>query len=179
MTLTGLCSGVLLPAIGVTGFLFARSKSAEAKTTAHDAEFDGAAETPVDRELKLLRDADQVRLVTEAEEGFAIDKQPPGVYGFTCAPQDASPLFRKKIFQSFEVHKLPDGSVSIVGYATEEDAARLALDDSEFSVNLYPDPYGGAVNAVRVPKSRVVRMRGPSRQAGNPLKLEVERNELS
>jgi len=168
--------GVLLLAVGVIGFIFARSKSkaeqAPTNQTAISASDDASNEV-VDKEVETLRAIHQVNLVDEKDEGSGIAHLPNGVFGYSYSPQQETPLFRKKMFQSFEVHKLPDGQIHLIGFVTEREAVQLSAAGAYVEVNLYPEPWGESAKAVSIPTLRVLHARGPSRSDGNALKLEL------
>lgn len=126
-----------------------------------------------DRELDALRARNKVRLVEEREEGCGVAQLPNGVYGFSYAPQQDAPLFTNKMFRNFEVHKLADGAIHVIGFVTEKERAQLSPLNEQIEVKLYPDPYEGSVNAVEVPLDCVTKATGPSREDGNFLKLSV------
>lgn|SRR5689334_20979564 len=125
-------------------------------------------------DLEQLRAAHRVRLVQDAEEGFAADHQPNGVYGFTYAPAEAAiPLFLKKSWHSFEIHKLEDGEIHLVGFVTgtEAETIRKGL---QGEVTLFPDPWEASQELVSVPLSRALpSKKGPSREGGNGLKIAL------
>lgn len=125
--------------------------------------------------LDRLRAAHGVRLVELAEEGVPFPNLPAGVYGFAHSPdKDSSPLYQKHTYQTFEVHKLPDGSRILVGYATPEDAPAFANGAADRELRLYPEPWGTAVELVSVEWERCEpSRRGPSRQDGNYLGLRL------
>lgn len=131
-------------------------------------------ETAAADAFEQLRAAHQVRLLKHSEEGFAAAALPNGVYGFTYAPTEpAVPLFGKKDWHSFEVHKLPDGSRRLVGFVAAAEAA-LIRQGLHAEVVLFPDPWEDATELVSVPMARIVPpKRGPSREGGNGLKLEI------
>ncbi|HEV2689415.1 MAG TPA: hypothetical protein VGV35_12705, partial [Bryobacteraceae bacterium] len=63
---------------------------------------------------ETLRARHQVRPLRPEEEGFAVERLAPGVYGFTYAPgQDEVPIFAHASYHSFEIHKLADQTVYI------------------------------------------------------------------
>lgn len=176
MIVTGLSSDVLLPAIGVMGLLFTRSRSAAKKSPAADnkpLDTTTEPETPEDAERKALRTANKLRLLSEDEEGFGIDRVPAGVYGFTSSPGEAAPLFRQQIFRSFEMHKHLDGEIHLLGFVTAKQTDRLASRDSQLDIILYPDAFGEAERLVTIHVSRIARVEGPSRDEGNALKLDL------
>ncbi len=173
MIVTGLIwSGVLLSAIGVMGL--ATSSRPRPEETSDDnpgASPAGDPKSSTDGGVEHLRAVNKVRPVDDRERGFGISRLPSGVYGFTYAPQQESPLFAQKSFHSFEMHKLSDGSVHLVGFVTEEEASKLSSSDEYFDVNLYPDAWESSVKAVSIPSSLVLEMKGPSRLPGNALTL--------
>ena len=125
-------------------------------------------------EREALRRQHHVQLMSDQDEGRAVVQLPGGVYGFTYAPAlELSPLFQKKSFQNFEVHKLSSGAEHVVGYVTEPDAQKLGRGGAA-DVTLYPDPYGEATHLVSVAVSRITNSKpNPSRERGNFLKLEL------
>jgi hypothetical protein len=171
MVIDLLGEGLFLSAIGAMGLMFAHSKSPEA--SAEQTPSQGSQDAAIDPRIASLRAAHRVTLVSEQNEGYSVQKLTNGVYGFTYAPQDAAPLFSKKMFHNFEVHKLHDGSIHLVGFVTEQAANQLESGGA-IDVSLYPDPYEQAVNAVSVPLARVTKTHGPSRDFGNALQLQLE-----
>lgn len=167
-----ICGGVFLSALGVIGLAMRRPEPAAEETP--DTHTTTDTKTAADARLESLRERNKVRLVEEQEIGFGVDHLPNGVYGFTFAPQKEAPLFEKKMFRGFEAHKLADGTIHIIGFVTEEEAAELASADYRGSVKLYPDPYEASLTAVSVPLDRVVSRTEPSRHDGNFLKLEIQ-----
>lgn len=125
-------------------------------------------------DLEHLRAANGLRPLEEAEEGFAADCQPNGVYGFTYAPaESALPLFLKKTWHSFEVHKLQDGELQLVGFVTAKEA-ELIRQGLQGEVTLFPDPWEASTELVSVPIARAMpSKRGPSREGGNGLKIAL------
>ena len=125
-------------------------------------------------DLEQLRAAHRVRLVDDAEEGFAADRLPNGVYGFTYAPAEASiPLFVKKNWHSFEIHKLEDGEILLVGFVTAKEA-EMIRSGQQGEVILFPDPWEESKELVSVPMSRALpAKKGPSREGGNGLKIAL------
>jgi hypothetical protein len=121
-----------------------------------------------------LRDSHGVRLVEAGEEGGAAERLPNGVYGFTYAPQEAAvPLFGKQSWHSFEIHKLADGALHLVGFVSPADS-RFIESGEHVEATVYPDPWEEATTLVSIPMTRVVpSKRGPSREGGNGLKIEL------
>jgi hypothetical protein len=167
---------VLLPAIGVMGFIFSRSKAAQATgPTQKPSEITKPEPSPVAHpEIETLRAKHRVAEIAARDEGASVDHLPDGVFGFSYAPQQESPLFRKKMFQSFEVHRVAGGGVFFIGFASEKDAASLRDAGARSEISLHPEPWRDAVKVVAVPRSRVTRAKGPLRDYGNAIKLELD-----
>ena len=128
---------------------------------------------PIDSAFDLLRHQHTVTLVGEEEEGTGIANLRGGVFGFTYTPHQESPLFRKRAFLSFEVHKLAGGERHILGFVTKQDAAELADSSRYVAVKLYPEPTEHAVTAMSIPAKRIAHARGPARDEHNALTLEL------
>jgi hypothetical protein len=165
-----ICGGVLLSVIGVIGIAISRPEKAEEETPDAKKSTD-SEESHV--EMEALRARNKVRRVEDNEEGTGVDRLPRGVYGFSFSPHQEIPLFRRKMFRSFEVHKLADGTVHLVGFVTEKEYMRLAPSNGQVEVMLYPDPYEESMKVASVALDRVARATGPSRDYGNFLKLEI------
>jgi len=103
-----------------------------------------------------LRAANGVRLVAEAEEGTGVNALPAGVFGFTYSPGLASaPLFAVRRYRSYEIHKLAGGEALVIGFVTSEDAARIAANVEEVSLQVMPQPEDARDALVQVPYSRI------------------------
>src|ERR1051326_2898419 len=90
---------------------------------------------------EALRGSDHVRIVSAEEEGFGLNTLPNGVYGFTYSPGIANaPLFAVPRYRSFEVHKLPNGEVFLIGFATADDAGRIESVRDEITIRVQPQP---------------------------------------
>ena len=176
MTIAGLlCSAVFLPAIGVMASVLSRPKSAEDARDRNDESLTGRGQRPfrpgLRDEVEDLRALHQVSLVDEKAESSDVAHLPGGIYGFTYSPLQATPMFRKKATQSFEVHKLADDNVHLIGFLTEAQASRVAISSEELEVRLYPEPREEAFRAASIPVSRILSSRGPFRSDGNALWL--------
>jgi len=123
-----------------------------------------------------LRTSRNLRALTSDEAGSALPALPAGIYGFTYSPNfEQTPLFQGKSFQSFEFHKLADGSVELVGFMMSSDAQRLRAGDPSVEVKLYPDPWQDAQELVSVPMDRIARStRRPARDNGCPYTLKLD-----
>jgi len=125
--------------------------------------------------FESLRDQHQVRLLKGEEEGSAIGKLSGGVYGYTCAPGfDEVPVFSKKTYHSFEVHKAPNGTEYLLGYVTPEEAAELDTRKQGASIRLFPDAWESSTRLVNVPFANIVApKRLPPRENGNPFLFTI------
>ena len=107
-------------------------------------------------EQEGLRAAHQVRVVSAEEEGTGIKQLPNGVYGYTYSPAlGSAPLFAKRVFRSYETHKLADGEIVVIGFADVEAAAALESEAGERTIQIHPEPEGNATVLVQLPYSRI------------------------
>jgi hypothetical protein len=121
-----------------------------------------------------LRQQAALRVVTAAEEGRSIDRQPQGVYGFTNSPSsDEVPLFILPTFQCFEVHKPAGGDFAFIGYLKETEAALFLAGREPAPVDLYPEPYGEATHLVSIRVSRILLRKPVTRDRGNSMRIEL------
>lgn len=142
-----------------------------APSTGPSAKPTGAEKQP--EGVERLRTRHQVRLVCAEEEGLEMQFLPSGVYGFTHAPaQNQIPLFARKGYRSFEMHKAAGGKEYILGFVTSQEAAALEAGAGEAAIQLFPDPRGESQCLVAVPLSRIspLRRRLP-RDDGNPFEF--------
>ena len=117
--------------------------------------------TAAEQARGALRREHSVEIVSSAQEGFAAEKLPDGVYGFTASPALASPLFADRHYRDFEIHRLPNGKTAVIGFVSSAEAARLARSDppEPVTVTLHPDAEADATTIVSVPYDRVVHHR--------------------
>jgi len=129
---------------------------------------------PSEQAREALRREHGVRLVDRAQEGFAADQLPAGVYGFTSSPGLASPLFAVRHYRNFEVHRLPNGTTAVVGFVTAAEAAHLTRRQSaSVKVTIYPDLEGDATAIVSLPYDWVVQHRQYSVRNAAAITLQV------
>jgi len=124
---------------------------------------------------ETLRTKHQVRIVTDSEEGIPFGQLSNGVYGFTYSPaQESLPLFQRMAYQSFEVHKLQDGTELILGFVSGDDKAKIDSKQGLIDLKIYPDPYNDATHLITLPSSRISNhKRGVARTDGNFLKVDL------
>ena len=114
------------------------------------------ANTPATADQETLRRVNQVRPVTEAEEGTGLNALPVGVYGFTYSPGLVNaPLFGSRRYRSYEIHKLPDGEAFVTGFVTADEAARMSTSNEDVTVQVQPEPAEAASVLVQVPYARI------------------------
>jgi hypothetical protein len=114
------------------------------------------SEFTVTPEQDALRQRHHVRLVEAAEEGSGVNALPNGVFGFTYSPAlPNAPLFATRRFRSYETHKTASGEVSIIGFATAEDASRLQSSLEDFTIQIQPQPEDDRATLVEIPYSRI------------------------
>ena len=111
------------------------------------------ADTP---DQELLREAHQVRIVSEAEEGTGVNALPGGVYGFTYSPGlPNAPLFAVRRYRTYETHRLPSGDVFVIGFAKPEVARDLSTASQEMTLQIHPAPEAEYQTLVTIPYSRI------------------------
>jgi len=124
---------------------------------------------------ETLRASRTLRPLTKEEDGTDIFHLPNGVFGFTySAAQKEMPVFIKQPHNSFEVHRLNDGDIHMVGFTTPEIKAQIVAAKGPVEAVLYPAPYQKATELISVSVSDLQPARKAiSREDGNPLKTLV------
>ena len=118
-------------------------------------------DTPATAGQEALRAANGVRLVSSVEEGTGVNALPSGVYGFTYSPAlPNAPLFAVRRFRSYETHKLANGEIFVIGFATADAAVRLKSEGEEITAQIQPEPDGESTVLVAIPYARVRHHRG-------------------
>ena len=114
------------------------------------------ANTPATAAQEALRESAGVRLVTPDEEGSGVNVLPPGIYGFTYSPAlPNAPLFATRRYRSYETHKLANGEIFVIGFATADVAQQLESAATEITVVIQPEPDDQAQTLVRIPYARI------------------------
>ena len=107
-------------------------------------------------EQELLREAHQVRLVSEAEEGTGVNALPGGVFGHTYSPGlTNAPLFAVRRYRTYETHRLPSGDVFVIGFAKAEVARELSTAVQDMTLQIHPAPEAEYQTLVTIPYSRI------------------------
>jgi hypothetical protein len=131
-----------------------------------------AAPAAITREQ--LRELGAVALVKPENHGFALEKQPNGVYGFSYAPLQECPVYGQQTFQVFEVHKRTDGSKWVLGHLTPDEIA--AYERGELvEVSLYPEAFEQSVQLFALAADQVLKHRTPSRIDGNYIRATIRK----
>jgi hypothetical protein len=124
--------------------------------------------------VEQLRATNRVVPVSKEDEGRSWAKISNGVYGFTYTPASSDGgLFIKQPRQSYEMHKLSDGTLLILGYTTAELAAKLDSKGAQ-DVELYPESRAEYTVLVTVPHSRIVNSKALDRDDFNKLKAGLK-----
>ena len=110
---------------------------------------------------EALRREHHVELVSPAQEGFAAENLPDGIYGFTSSPALASPLFAVRHYRNFEIHRMANGVIAVIGFVTPAEAGQLAHDrqTEPITVMMHADAESDATAIVSLPYDRVVHHR--------------------
>ncbi len=122
--------------------------------------------------LRLQR---ALRALTKEEDGSDVFGLPNGVFGYTYSPaQKEMPIYGKQPYHCFEVHRLKDGAVHMVGYVAPDTAKKIETKAGTVEAILYPAPFQAATELVSVdvadmqPAKKAI-----TREDGNPLKTLV------
>jgi hypothetical protein len=127
------------------------------------------------KQMEALRERKKLMSVGPELEGSPLGVLPDNVFGFTYSPvNESTPLFTKRPFQSFEIHKLTEGIVQILGFVAPEEAAKIKEGSAQIEFNLYPEPHKEATELVEVPMDRVLRIKPSSRIDGNYLPIALD-----
>ena len=129
----------------------------------------------LEQQFASLRQRKALKLVAEDKEGSPLATLPDNIYGFTFSPvNESTPLFTKRQFQSFEVHKLTEGVVHLLGFLTEKEAAVFFEGKESLECHLYPEPRAESTRLVEVPLERVAKVRAVSRSDGNYMPMTLD-----
>lgn len=118
-----------------------------------------------------LRSERGLRALTPAEEGLAMQQLPNGIFGFSFAPgYSETPVYSRRPYQCFELHKLENGEIHVIGLVTPEDKEKLGS-GKEATVSIYPEPFKSATELVSVADRRIAPARkAVAREDGNPFR---------
>lgn len=129
----------------------------------------------LEQQFASLRQRKALKLVAEDKEGTPLAALPDNIYGFTFSPvNESTPLFTKRQFQSFEVHKLTEGVVHLLGFLTEKESVTFFEGKEALECHLYPEPRAESTRLVEVPLERIAKVRAMSRSDGNYLPMTLD-----
>lgn len=124
--------------------------------------------------IEKLRLQHQVRPLDPREEGAALGSLSNGVYGYTYAPvQDEVPVFSRRSFHSFEIHKAADGAEYLIGFVTASEAQTIQAGTPGASIRLFPDPWENSDCVVSVLISPGALPKRLPREDGNPVPITI------
>lgn len=132
---------------------------------------------PPELEQKLadLRSKKKLAPIPAEHEGAPLASLPDNLVGFTYAPMNEStPLYAQRTFQAFEVHKLTEGVVHLIGFVTDAQAAEIYDGKRPSEVRLYPEPNGESTRLIEIPLERIRKAKPPSRSEGNYSLLSLD-----
>jgi hypothetical protein len=138
-------------------------------------QFESSISSELEQQLATLRAQKALTVIASEREGAPLATLPDNLYGFTYSPvNESTPLFAKRTFQVFEVHKLTLGVVHLLGFLTEKEAATFFDGKESLECHLYPEPHGEATRLVEVPLERIAKAKQVSRSAGNYMPLTLD-----
>ncbi|WP_031496859.1 hypothetical protein [Bryobacter aggregatus] len=124
-------------------------------------------------EREQLRASNRVVPVSKEDEGRSWSKISNGVYGFTYSPaSENGGLFLNEPKQSYEMHKLADGSLHIIAYATAEFAQKLQSKGAQ-DIEVYPIVKEESKVLVQIPHARIATAKALDRDDTNRLKVSL------
>ena len=103
----------------------------------------------VAKEVLKLRQAHQLRSLTEREDGMNLQDLPNGIYGFSMCSVVSLSAKRGSTF-SLEIHK-HDGIIFYVGYASDEDIEKYLTQQKNFHILMFPHSWERASSLFEVP----------------------------
>ena len=129
---------------------------------------------PEEQERQCARAKHGVRSLYTLEEGFSLDRLPNRIFGFTFSPGSADAVvFRQTRADAFEIHKLGDGSIMLLGCVPPDVASTIQNVRKEQHVFVFPRVMGHASKLVCIPTSSVGRFKDyhPERAEGLEIML--------
>ncbi len=124
----------------------------------------------VDVQREILRARRALRPLGPVEDTTPLYKLENGIWGYSQCPADGTwPVLRQPQAGLFEVHKLEDGAVEIVGYTT----APVSAEGVWGELVLHPEESSKAPCFVSIPLIRIARSSERSTNDGAVLDLEI------
>jgi hypothetical protein len=103
----------------------------------------------VPKEVLKLRYEQQLRPLTEQEEGTKIQDLPNGIYGFSMCSV-VTPRAKRGDTFSLEIHK-HEGIIFYVGYASDEHIEKYLTRQKDFHILMSPHSRKGASSLFEIP----------------------------
>lgn len=103
----------------------------------------------VPKEVLRLRYEQQLRPLTDKEDGAKVQDLPDGLYGFSMCNVEALRAKRGSTF-SLEIHK-HEGIVFYVGYASDEHIGKYLTRQNNFHILMSLHPRKGASSLFEIP----------------------------
>jgi hypothetical protein len=111
--------------------------------------------------------------VSKQDEGVSWSRISNGVYGFTYTPASADGgMFAKETLHSFEMHKLADGTLLVLGFGDPDTAAKLNAPGTQ-DIEIYPQHKQEFGVLVQIPHARISSSKPVDRNDSNRLKLTL------
>lgn len=131
--------------------------------------------TQADASLEQLRLERRLRPLTKEEEGTDVYKLPDGVFGFTYAPGlKEVPVFSKRHYGGFEVHRVSPGKIHLVGFVTPAEKAQIGSAPQAVQVVIFPASWKDSTEMISVVDSRLQpAKKAVAREDGNPFRTLV------
>ena len=126
-------------------------------------------------QLEALRSERKLRALTTTEEGTDIYHLPNGVFGFSYAPGlKEVPIYSKRHYHGFEIHRLSNGEVHVVGFVTPGEKAQFESSKQAVQVKIFPDPWEASTELISVADRRSQpAKKAVTREDGNPFRTLV------
>ena len=132
-------------------------------------------ETTSAADLEELRSERRLRALTKEEEGSDIYHLPDGVYGFTYAPGlKEVPVYSKRHYGVFEIERLTNGEIHIVGFVTPTEKAQLGAATTAVQIVIFPASWDDSTELITLADRRLQpAKKAVTREDGNPFRTLV------
>ena len=132
-------------------------------------------ETTAAAELEQLRSERGLRAISKEEEGSDIYRLPNGVFGFSYAPGlKEVPIYSKQHYHGFEIHRLSNGEVHVVGFVTADETTQLTAAKQAVQAAIFPERWSSSTEVVSVAATRLQpAKKAVAREDGNPFRTLI------
>jgi hypothetical protein len=126
-------------------------------------------------ELEKLRASRGLRALTKDEEGWNIYDLKNAVFGFTYAPGlKEVPVYSKQHYHGFEVQRLSNGEIHLIGFVTPDLKAKMAEPTGTVQAAVFPQPWEESTELVSIADSRMQpAKKAVTREDGNPFRTLI------